>query len=167
VHNSNSNNNNNSNSKQLIAAMVALGKEHKFDVRVFRPLKIANREARSFVQRLHPFQGANLFATYWCANPYSADSGDSGYAVFSYGVYWPLFISVHINGHDVWFENEERYSVTTSKHRSQTHPHQPTTLLSGALMRRLHCGGFKAIAKERILGSVQQTEVINKGGSYR
>ena len=116
-------------------------------------MKIANRDARQYVKRIHPFQGNNLFATYFCVNPSSGDPGDSGYAVFSYGQHWPLFISIHINGKDVWFENEERHSVTTSKHRSQTHPHCPTVLLSTAWMLRLYRGGFKAIAKERILGT--------------
>lgn len=111
-------------------------------------MKIANRDARQYVKRLQLFQGNNLFATYFRANPSSVDPGDSGYAVFSYGEHWPLF--VYCNG--VWYENEERWSRTTSKHRSQTHPHRPTVALSTAQMKRLVTGGFKAIAKDRILG---------------
>lgn len=111
-------------------------------------MKIANRDARQFVQRLHPFEGNNLFAQFFCADTSSAHPGDHGYIVFSYGTHWPLFI--HCNG--VWYENEERASRTTSKHRTQTHPHQPTVLLSTAWLKRLARGGYKAIAKERILG---------------
>lgn len=113
-------------------------------------MKIANRDARSLVQRLHPFEGNNLFAQFFCANPSSADPGDHGYVVFSYGQHWPLF--VHCNG--VWYENEERASVSTSKHRTQVHPHQPTVLLSLTWMQRLVKGGYKAIARERILTGV-------------
>lgn len=119
-------------------------------------MKIANRDARQYVKRLHPFEGSNLYGRYFCVNPSSADHGDSGYAVFSYGEHWPLFISVYLNGNDTWFENEERHSVTTSKHRSQTHPHCPTVLLSHASMLLLFRKGYKAIAKERILQGVAE-----------
>lgn len=111
-------------------------------------MKIANRDARQYVQRLHPFEGSNLFAQFFCANPSSTDLGDHGYIVFSYSWHWPLFI--HCNG--IWYENEERASVTTSKHRTQTHPHQPTVLLPRWRMKQLQWKGYKAIARERILG---------------
>jgi len=110
-------------------------------------MKIANRSARSFVQQQLPFEGSNLFATWFCVNPSSGDPMDFGYVVYSYGKHWPLFI--HING--VWFENEERHSVTTSKHRSQTHPHCDTTLLSLSAMQRLLRGGFRELVRVRIL----------------
>lgn len=113
-------------------------------------MKIANRDARQFVQRLHPFEGNNLFAQFFCADTSSAQPGDSGYVVYSYDFHWPLF--VHCNG--VWYENEEKFSRTTAKHRTQSHPHQPTVLLSTPWMQRLVKGGYKAIARERILTGV-------------
>ena len=58
-------------------------------------MKIANAEARYYVQRLHPFTANNLSGTYWCANPSSKEPGDSGYLVQSYG-YWPLFVCIHL-----------------------------------------------------------------------
>jgi hypothetical protein len=118
-------------------------------------MKIANRDARSFVQRLHPFQGNNLYGTYFCTNPSSGDMGDSGYAVCSYGGHWPLFIAMTLEpyGPTVWFENQDRHSVTTSKHRSQSHPHTDTTLLSKDQMVLLYRKGYKAIARDRVLGT--------------
>jgi hypothetical protein len=120
-------------------------------------MKIANRNARSYVQRLHPFQGNNLYGSYFCTNPSSGDMGDSGYVVYSYGDHWPLFIAMTLvpHGPTVWFENEDRYGTTTSKHRSQTHPYPPqgTTLLSKDQMVLLYRKGYKAIAKDRILGT--------------
>lgn len=115
-------------------------------------MKTSNRQARTFVQRLHPFQGNNLYGTYFCTNPSSANPGDSGYAVFSYGEHWPLFIATTPieGGPVVWFENEERHSVTTSKHRSQSHPHQPTTLLSKQDMQRLLTRGYRHLMKTRL-----------------
>lgn len=105
-------------------------------------MKIANRDARRHVQSRTTFVGSNLFGATF----------HDGYAVFSYGFHWPLFI--HSNG--MWFENEERHSVTTSKHRSQSHPHCPTVLLSHYWMKKLYAEGFQAIAKARILGEVAE-----------
>ena len=112
-------------------------------------MKIANCDARQYVQRLHPFEGNNLFAQFFCVDTSPAHTaGDHGYVVYSYSTHWPLFI----NCNGVWYENEDRASRTTSKHRTQVHPHQPTVLLSLEWMQRLVKGGYKAIAKERILG---------------
>lgn len=111
-------------------------------------MKIANRDAREFVRKLHPFQGNNLFAQFHTQNNKDGTNGpDMWYAVYSYGFHWPLF--VHTDG--IWFENEDRHGVTTSKHRSQTHPYGSTVLLSSEWMQRLARGGYAAIAKERIL----------------
>jgi len=122
-------------------------------------VKIANRDARQHVKRHHPFQGNNLYGMYWCANPSSTDPGDSGYAVFSYGSHWPLFIGTVLipGGPDVWFENLDRRSVTTSKHRSQAHPHTDTKLLPLESMQFILRKGYRALVAQR-LGVPQQTE---------
>ena len=106
-------------------------------------MKIANRQARPLVQKQHPFEGSNLHAQFHCNH----ETGESWYAVYSYGKHWPLFI--HANG--AWFENEDKASPTTSKHRSQTHPHTPTVLLSCRHMIRLATGGYHRLVQERIL----------------
>lgn len=103
--------------------------------------RIANKAARAMVQNLTPFEGSNLFARL------NSNDSEEWYVVYSYGAHHPLF--VHANG--AWFENEDKYSPTTSKHRSQSHPHKPTVLLSTQWMKTLAQGGFRAIAKERIL----------------
>jgi hypothetical protein len=69
--------------------------------------------------------------------------------VQSYG-YWPLFVCIHLQGKDVWFENTDRYSITTSKHRSQSHPHVPTQPLTRDEMTLLVSSGYKALVKRRI-----------------
>ena len=107
--------------------------------------RIANRDARKYVQNREPFAGSNINAQWHHAD---GDDGDADwYVVYSYGAHWPLF--VYANG--CWFENEDKYSVSTSKHHTQCHPHTPTILLSTSWMKRLAQGGFEAIAKERIL----------------
>jgi hypothetical protein len=103
--------------------------------------RIANKAARSMVQNLTPFEGSNLFART------NTNADEQWYVVYSYGEHHPLFI----NAGGVWFENEDKYSPTTSKHRSQSHPLSNTVLLSTQWMRTLAERGFAAIAKERIL----------------
>ena len=111
-------------------------------------MKIANRDARPLVKEQHPFEGSNLSAQFHTQNHPNGDNGpDMWYVVYSYGDHWPLFI--HANG--TWFENEDKHSRTTAKHRSQCHPHCPTVLLSVQWMLRLASGGYAAIAKARVL----------------
>lgn len=96
--------------------------------------KTTNKNARRFVQHRSPFQGSNLYATYI----------KDLYAVFSYGEHFPLFIYDHT--HNVWLENHDGYSMTTSKHRSQTHPHTKTIELTTEQMKAvLATGSIAAI----------------------
>lgn len=83
--------------------------------------KIANGKCRDYVRNHKEFNGNNLFARLVLISP---DSGETAYVVYSYGAHYPLFIYHYAT--DTWFENEDRYSVTTSKHRSQAHPLVPT-----------------------------------------
>lgn len=106
--------------------------------------RVSNSSCRPFVQQRTPFQGSNLYAI-----NLGQGTDDFRYVVYSYGIHWPLF--VYTNG--CWFENEQKHSVSTSKHRSQSHPHHPTILLSTHWMRTLADCGYSAIAKERILGT--------------
>ena len=79
-------------------------------------MKIANGSARAQVQARIPFKGNNTFG----------EMVGGVYAVFSYGHHWPLFAFVDGN----WFENQEKCSLTTSKHRSQLHPLEETEKVS-------------------------------------
>lgn len=77
--------------------------------------KIANADARRYVQNRQAFKGSNIFAHWHTAS----DPDKDRYVVYSYGEHWPLF--VWVDGQ--WYRNSGKYSVTTSKHSSQTHPH--------------------------------------------
>lgn len=79
--------------------------------------RVANKDARSRVQERKEFEGSNTFGV-WKPDV----DGVSRYVVYSYGLHWPLFI--YEKGR--WYENEDRYSVSTSKHRSQLHPLRDT-----------------------------------------
>lgn len=72
-------------------------------------MRIANRDSRDFVNNLRPFQGSNLHA----------ENRGNLYIVYSYE-WWPLWIYCREN--KVWFENISKYSVTTSKQKSQSAP---------------------------------------------
>ena len=78
-------------------------------------MRIANVNARAYVTARAPFQGNNLYGL----------KGSRGYAVFSYGRHWPLYIFRRGR----WYENADRTSVTTSKHLSQTRPTGAETTL--------------------------------------
>ena len=108
-------------------------------------MKIANKAARSMVEQRRPFEGSNLFAR-WESN-----DSEEWYVVYSYGVHYPMYI----NANGCWFENEDKYSPTTSKHKGQARPSSNTFLLSTEYMKRLARGGYSAIAKDRILRGVQ------------
>ena len=74
--------------------------------------RVANADARRYVQNREEFIGSNTYAE-WRGHmlPHR-------YVVYSYGEHWPLF--VYEDGK--WYENEDKYSPTTSKHRSQLRP---------------------------------------------
>ena len=79
-------------------------------------MRTSNCKARTFVQSRLPFKGNNTFA----------ENLNGAYVVFSYGKHWPLFACID----GTWYENEGRYSVSTSKHRSQLHPLEETEKVS-------------------------------------
>lgn len=103
-------------------------------------MRTPNRNARYFTQRRLSFTGHNLYAMW---------NGDR-YVVYSYSSHWPLF--VWANGR--WFENNDRYSVTTSKHQSQAHPHEPTILLNREQMVELASTGLAAVTAARLEGKL-------------
>ena len=99
-------------------------------------MKVNNREARRLVQAARPFTANNIFAV----NVFHAEVPH--YIVYSYGTHWPLFIYVA----GKWYENSDRHSVTTSKHRSLCHPHMETTQLGLYKMLDIARRGISAVA---------------------
>ena len=85
-------------------------------------MKIANKDARQYVQKLQPFQGSNLFAEYFCPDPEGSSEGQNGYVVYSYGRHFPMYICLTIEGEDIWFANRGKYSRSTTRHQSQARP---------------------------------------------
>jgi hypothetical protein len=98
--------------------------------------KTSNIHARQFVKDHEEFQGNNLHGDIVVRD------GTAMYCVWSYG-YWPLF--VYVAPVEKWYENTDRYSVTTSKHRSQTHPHCDTVRVNRAALTDLINRGADAL----------------------
>lgn len=80
-----------------------------------KPVRVSGWKARTYVQNGINFTNHNkqLFGRW---ETYRTD--EPRFAVYSYGEHWPLF--VWYDGQ--WYGNEDKYSRTTTKHQSQTHP---------------------------------------------
>lgn len=100
--------------------------------------RVANRDARAYVQQRKPFQGSNTFGTYI----------DGRYVVYSCGAHFPMF--VHDDGR--WFANSDRYSRTTSRHRAQLHPLTDCTLLPLDGIHDIVAYGFLGTLTRRLVG---------------
>lgn len=81
-----------------------------------KPLRINGRNCRPYVEKKIPFKNSNgqLFGRW--ETPLM-------YVVYSYGTHWPLYVWT---GFD-WFENEDYYSRTTTRHRSNARPYNSPT----------------------------------------
>ena len=77
--------------------------------------RINGRQCRPFVQDRKAFTNSN-------GQLYAVRHTPLLYVVYSYGEHWPLFVW---DGFD-WYENEDSYSPTTSRHRSNANPYKNT-----------------------------------------
>jgi hypothetical protein len=89
--------------------------------------QIANYNARQYVQDRKVFMGNNTFAEWYEQGIDGTGEIIVRYVVYSYRYDFPLFIWDGLA--EQWFENTTKYSPTTSKHRSQLHPHDDTVKL--------------------------------------
>ena len=79
----------------------------------------------------------NEVAHYW-ANKVQAQGKASnmffqGEVIYSYGYHFPIYIKWK----NTWYENSNKYSVSTSKHQSQARPSAKTKLLNTNQMKQL------------------------------
>lgn len=85
--------------------------------------KIANGACRQYVQNARVFKGNNLWGE-WYETGFINPDGSTGihrrYVVYSYRYTWPLFVYDPMV--DQWYENRDKVSKTTSKHKGQAHP---------------------------------------------
>ena len=109
-----------------------------------KQVNTSNKNARAKVQALTPFKGSNTFAEY------TAPQGNTlthRYVVYSYGYHFPMFIAEWQDGQSPqWYENTDKYSVSTSKQFSQLHPHTPTLYFSTEQMKTIANYGMAGLA---------------------
>jgi hypothetical protein len=112
--------------------------------------RIATRDVRPYVQNRQPF--FNHSESLWgewhkTYNPFHTDH-DEVYVVYSYRPSWPLFVYDPATGD--WYENEERISRTTSKHRTCAHPLTDTVLVSREVLRSISARGMAGAVVARM-----------------
>ena len=91
--------------------------------------RIANRDARKYVYQTIAFKANNLMAEWDDDN----EGANTPYVVYSYGRHFPLFIYLG----NTWYENKDKYSTSTSRHKSQCHPGLDTIKLTTDEMQEL------------------------------
>lgn len=99
--------------------------------------RINGRKCRPYVQERKAFTNSN-------GQLYAIKHTPLLYVVYSYGEHWPLFVW---DGFD-WYENEDKYSPTTTRHRSYANPYAPTIKASRTWLRTFisnHQGQYRAL----------------------
>ena len=87
--------------------------------------KTSNVKCSELVNEKVEFKANNIFSEHI--------KEDKLYIVYSYGHHFPIYIKYK----NTWYENSDKYSVTTSKHQSQARPNKPTKLLNTSEIQRL------------------------------
>tara|TARA_R100000773_G_C4149016_1_gene71979 strand:- start:104 stop:376 length:273 start_codon:yes stop_codon:yes gene_type:complete len=86
-------------------------------------MKTTNTKSYLLTTQKKEFKANNLFAEYI----------DDSYCVFSYGWHFPIYVFKA----GKWFENADKYSVSTSKHQTQARPTDDTIKVSTETMKDL------------------------------
>jgi hypothetical protein len=107
---------------------------------------LTNKQCRTYITNLKPFENKNktLFGRWVDANTY---------VVYSYGSHFPIYVWVRQTNR--WYANEDRYSVTTTRHQSYARPYSltdtPPTPVSTSFLKSLAIQGFAATAAARVV----------------
>ena len=84
--------------------------------------KTSNRDCAVYVDRREPFKAHNLFGEWDHDKDVFDTMMDCPYVVYSYGRHFPIY--AWLDGK--WYENTDKYSVSTSKHQTQARPNANT-----------------------------------------
>mgnify|MGYP003131069761 CR=1 FL=1 len=74
-------------------------------------IRTSNNKCREYVESLTEFKANNIFS--------EKITKDKLYIVYSYGYHFPIYMKYK----NTWYENTDKYSVSTSKHQSQARPY--------------------------------------------
>ena len=85
--------------------------------------KISNRNGSEHTSVKLEFNGNNTFARW----------ENGAYVVYSYGCHFPMFVYRGTQ----WYENSDKYSISTSKQQSQSKPNARTKPLNTKQLKNL------------------------------
>ena len=85
--------------------------------------RVANKVIGAYIDKLEIVEGSNIFTENSGKLPDNPETDDNLYIVYSYGWHFPMYI--YCRQADLWYGNDSRYSVSTSKHQSLARPTQP------------------------------------------
>ena len=88
-------------------------------------LRTSNNKCSELVNNKIEFKANNIFSEHI--------KKDKLYIVYSYGHHFPMYIKYK----NTWYENSDKYSVSTSKQQSQSRPNAKTKLLNTNKMKEL------------------------------
>lgn len=83
------------------------------------------KQAASLVAAKKAFKASSVFA----------ENKNNLYIVYSYGYHWPLFVYEYETS--TWYENQDKFSPTTSKHASQLRPTANTVKIPLTMLKQL------------------------------
>lgn len=119
-------------------------------------IRVALKDARVCVQRKEEFiSTAAVFSTIRRTqrHPVRDDTGIEAdcrtYVVYSYGHHWPIF--VYDFETQQWFENSDKFSVTTSKHTTMLCPSSNTKKVDTSTLARIASMGYLGLVEHRML----------------
>ena len=88
-------------------------------------IRTSNIKCSEYVNNKIEFKANNIFSEHI--------KKDKLYIVYSYGHHFPMYIKYK----NTWYENSDKYSVSTSKQQNQARPNSKTKLLSTNKMKEL------------------------------
>jgi hypothetical protein len=87
-------------------------------------MKIANKKASEYIEKMQEFKGSNLFSKWLNENVY---------VVYSHGEHWPLL--AWIDG--MWYQNIQIINASTSRHLNNCYINKAKILTDVNIMRKL------------------------------
>jgi len=93
-----------------------------------KTIRTTNTKCRALVQERTAFKNSN-------GQLYAKWETPDLYVVYSYGDHWPLFMWAGRT--DTWYQNADKFSPTTSRHRTYAHPYEETELVGCYRMKQI------------------------------
>tara|TARA_R100001443_G_scaffold102276_1_gene110408 strand:- start:680 stop:985 length:306 start_codon:yes stop_codon:yes gene_type:complete len=87
--------------------------------------KTTNIECSEFVNKKIEFKASNIFSEHI--------KKDKLYIVYSYGYHFPMYVKYK----NTWYENSDKYSITTSKQQNQARPNAKTKLMNTKQLKEM------------------------------